>query len=166
MTAMRNAMTRAGIRTAPKQPVSPWNPSRRAMARVKNPIEPPFCCPNCGARVVILRNASIYGRDYGEWPWAYVCENFKQGCDTYVGMHPFTNIPLGTMANGELRHWRKMAKSLFTPLYEGGPYDRTAAYHLLAHAMKLPVGETHFGWFDIEQCKQAIAALKKIRNLK
>ena len=50
---------------------TPWNPSRRATARVKNPLPAPTTCPYDGGPVEIVNNSAIYGREYGEWPWAF-----------------------------------------------------------------------------------------------
>ncbi len=42
-----------------------------------------------------------------DWPWVYICE----GCGSYVGMHPFTDIPLGTLADAATREARKECKA-------------------------------------------------------
>jgi hypothetical protein len=142
---------------------TPWNPSKRATARVLNPLPAPTICPHCGGEVRIVNNSAIYhGRSYGEWPWAYACVN--RACFAYVGMHPFTAIPLGTLATAEIREARKRAKNLFNPLWETGKarrMSRTQAYTKLADALGIPVGECHFGWFDVNQCNAAIAAIKE-----
>lgn len=147
---------------------TPWNPSRRATARVVDPVPMPTCCPNCGDAVSIVRNGEIYGRDYGEWPWAVRCDS--EHCDSYVGLHPFTSIPLGTLANPQMRQWRRAAKDLFNPLWQDpvgkAVYSRTQAYELLADAMGLGRAECHFGLFTVEQCQQAIAIIKHVRRLK
>ena len=88
--------------------VTPWNPSHKAIARVKNPLPVPDSCPYCGDQVEIKENKVIFGRNTGEWPWIYQCAD--DNCDAYVGMHPFTHIPLGTLADQETRERRKAAK--------------------------------------------------------
>jgi hypothetical protein len=137
-------------------PVTPFNPSRRATARVLNPLPVPDTCPHCGAEVWIGSNAKIYGREFGEWPWALMCT----GCDSYVGLHPFTGIPLGTLATPEIRRARKAAKAKFNPLWQGGPLTRTEAYAWLAGALSVPVEQCHIGWFDVGQCAAVVAAVK------
>ncbi|MBN3839335.1 zinc-finger-containing protein [Burkholderia sp. Ac-20349] len=149
MNAIQQAFSRAGV--APRrEPVSPWNPSRRATARVKNPLPEPTSCPYCGATVGIVNNKAIYGREYGEWPWAYACTEWR--CRAYVGMHPFTNIPLGTLADKATREARKHAKALFVPLYESGRMTRTEAYAWLAGRLGIELEKCHFGWFSAEEC--------------
>lgn len=151
---------------------TPWNPSRRATARVPLPHMPaPTSCPHCGAGVELVKNSFVYaGREYGDWPWVYVCSKLGTTCDAYVGLHPFTAIPLGTLANAEEREYRKRAKSLFNPCWEAGPVQerfqrRTAAYAWLAEAMGISTAECHFGMFDVARCEAAISILRERRLL-
>lgn len=129
---------------------TPLNPSKTATARVNNPLPVPDAC-KCGGTVELVKNSEIYGREYGKWPWAYLCRD----CDSYVGLHPFTNIPLGTLANKETRDARKNAKYHFEKLFKSGRMTRSEAYQALANKMKIDTGECHFGWFNIDQCKHA-----------
>ncbi len=155
MTAMQYALDKAsGLKT-------PWNPSRRAIARVRNPLPAPTVCPHCGAPVEIVNNAAIYGRSYGEWPWAYACDGADgDGCGAYVGMHPFTAIPLGTLADAPTRDARKKAKDAFNPLWQEKRMSRTAAYQWLAGSLGIAnVEECHIGWFDVETCNRVVAVV-------
>lgn len=79
-------------------------------------------------------------------------------CDAYVGVHNGTDIPLGRLANRELRRWRNRAHAAFDPLWQKGPYRRRRndAYVWLAGKMGLTKEETHIAMFDVEQCKQVI----------
>ncbi|WP_339091160.1 zinc-finger-containing protein [Variovorax paradoxus] len=137
--------------------MSPWVPSRRAVARVRNPLPVPEKCPHCSSPVFIDSNACIYGREYGEWPWALMCT----GCDSYVGLHLFTGIPLGTLATPPMRRARGAAKDAFNPLWQGGGMTRTEAYAWLAGALGIAdVEQCHIGWFDVAQCAAVVAAVK------
>lgn len=140
---------------------TPWNPSRRATARVKDSLPAPAVCPHCGGEVRIVHHDEVYGRSYGEWPWLYLCT----GCRAYVGMHPFTNIPLGTLASEELRRARVQCKQPFEVLWRSGKMTRDDAYQQLAAQMGLTAAECHFGLFNIDQCRTArdwaVAALKE-----
>lgn len=123
--------------------------SRRALARVKDRIEPPTDCPHCGECVGLVSNTEIYGREYGKWPYAYLCS----GCRAYVGLHPDTDLPLGTLADDETREARKAAKSAFMRICrERFGADRSAAYSWLAGRMGINTSECHFGFFDQWQC--------------
>lgn len=83
------------------------NISKSATKRVKDPLPVPTC--NCFGKIELVNNSEIYGREYGKWPYAYLC----RGCLSYVGLHPFTDIPLGILANAELRESKKRNKSYF-----------------------------------------------------
>ncbi|MDR9847053.1 zinc-finger-containing protein [Herbaspirillum huttiense] len=134
---------------------TPWNPSRTATARVKNPLPAPTACPYCGKPVQIVGHEKVYGRAYSDWPWLYACNGAEEGgCGAYVGLHPFTNIPLGTLADGPTREARKRAKSAFEPLYRHYRMDRSEAYAWLAKQLGIPTEECHVGWSDIAQCQR------------
>lgn len=149
MTAMAQAFDKAN--TAPK---TPWNPSRKATARVRNPLPWPTVCNCCGGQVECVSNAAIYRREYGEWPWAFVC----QQCRAYVGLHPFTGIALGTLADEPTREARKRAKAAFNPIWQDGHMKRREAYAWLAAQLGIAnVDECHIGWFDTETCNRVAA---------
>lgn len=133
--------------------VTPWEPSRRATARVKHPAPIPPSCPFCGGSVGIVSNAEIYGRPFGDWPWALRCDDLS--CDSYVGLHPFTAIPLGTLANRATRQARKSAKQAFNRIWRERQLSRAGAYAWLAAQMGLTAAECHFGLFDVRQCAKA-----------
>lgn len=134
---------------------TPFDPSKTATARVKNPAPIPTSCPHCAAPVKLVNNSEIYnGKSYGEWPWAYLCT----GCRAYVGLHPFTAIPLGTLATAAIRTARMRAKDAFNPLWQSGKVGRSEAYHWLARQMGIAnPEECHIGWFDVEQCAAVVA---------
>lgn len=137
---------------------TPQNPSRTAIARVSNPLSVPCQCRYCAGKVDLVSNSAIYGREFGEWPWAYLCAD----CGAYVGLHPFTAIPLGTLADAPTRVARKAAKAAFNPIWQdAGSKERkrarTAAYVWLAGAMGISdVGACHIGWFDVAQCRRVV----------
>lgn len=126
--------------------------SRRALKRVKDRLDPPTKCDCCGGKVELVNNSEIYnGRSYGDWPYAYRCAD----CGAYVGLHPQTDLPLGTLADYATRAARKQ-KKLFIPLIQsrfGG--DREAAYQWLADGMGIEKRLCHWGIFTVEQCNQA-----------
>ncbi|WP_425054758.1 zinc-finger-containing protein [Pseudomonas abyssi] len=129
--------------------------SRRALKRVKNPIPAPTCCPFCGSDVSLVGNEDIYGRRYGDWPFAYKCDDDDDDCDSYIGLHPDTDIPLGTLANKPMREARKSSKSVFMRLADHQGWTRKESYPWLAEQLGIEVEECHFGWFDVDRCNQA-----------
>lgn len=138
--------------------ITPWNPSRRATSRVKDFMSPPLECRHCGSEVRIVKNDVIYGRCYGEWPWLYMC----LACEARVGMHPFTNIPLGTLANAEEREARKAVKQVFNRVWMNHDVNRKDAYKMLAEKLGIDQSQCHVGWFDVAMCDKAIEASAKI----
>lgn len=138
------------MHSAMSEDITPWNPSRRATARVKDGLPAPSVCHYCGSDVHIVHHIEIYGRVFGNWPWAYQCDN----CRAYVGMHPFTNIPLGTLADDQLRKARIEAKAPFNLLWSK-KMTRTEAYEALAKHMGKDAGTCHFGMFTLDECHVA-----------
>jgi hypothetical protein len=156
MNAMQTAFAGAGVKPK-RDPITPWNPSRRAIKRVTNPLPAPIECRLCSSKVDLVKNSEIYnGREYGEWPWAYLC----RGCGAYVGLHPFTAIPLGTLADIATREARMQAKDAFNPLWQSGGMTRSDAYSWLAAQLGIAVGECHIGWFDIAACNRVIQIIE------
>lgn len=131
---------------------TPANPSKKATARVKNPLPAPTNCHLCSGSVRIGTHEEVYGRNFSEWPYVYLCEC----CGAYVGLHPFTAIPLGTLADKPTRDARKSCKLPFERIWKSGAMTRTEAYQWLARKMGIPVHECHFGWFTAEQCRAAM----------
>ncbi len=112
-------------------------------------------CPFCGGAVLFVDSAEIYhGRSYG---MAYRCENWP-GCNAYVGTHPGTAKPLGTLADGETRKWRQRVHAKLDRLWKDGPMKRSEVYAALAKYFNLP--EVHIGESDIRRCIQIIQFAK------
>jgi hypothetical protein len=129
--------------------------SQAAVKRVANILPVPTICPNCGSAVERVSNTVIYRREYGIWPFAYRC--VSDPCDSYVGLHPKTDIPLGTLANKETRAARKQAKAAIMPMWEDQGLDKGAVYKWLSEKMGIQdVNHCHIGWFDIGQCLRVI----------
>lgn len=123
--------------------------------KVLNPLPVPTICPNCGGAVERVSNSIIYRKEYGAWPFAYRC--VVDACDSYVGIHPRTDIPLGPLANKAVRAARKQAKAMLSPMWEIDGMDKNAVYAWLAGKMGInDVNHCHIGWFDEKQCAQVV----------
>ena len=109
-------------------------------------------CPYCGKEALWCENKLIYGKNYGKSYMCYYCKD----CDTYVGCHQNTKKPLGTMANRELREWRKKAHKVFDPLWKQGKITRKELYKQISKKLGK---EIHIGESNIEQCKDIIEAV-------
>lgn len=125
--------------------------SRKALRRVKNPLPAPTECRHCQGPVDLVGNEAVYGRQYGKWPYLYRCVQ----CDAFVGLHPDTDIPLGTLAKKDLREARKSAKALFHEVQARKGWSRNQSYAWLATRTSTPPEECHFGWFDMLACLRA-----------
>lgn len=131
--------------------------------KVDNVLPVPTICPNCGGTVERVNNSLIYGREFGKWPFAYRCVVVE--CDSYVGLHPRTDIPLGTLANKATRAARKQAKGEIMPMWEEQGMERAAVYRWLAEKMGIKdVNHCHIGWFSIAQCNQVIQICRTNRG--
>lgn len=128
--------------------------SRQALRRVKDWVSPPKVCDACKSEAVfLLNNKAIYGREYGDWPYLYHCSN----CKAYVGLHPDTDLPLGTMADADTRNMRRAAKGLFLKINEKHfKRKRDKSYGWLAEKMGIDRSVCHFAMFDYDQAFQAL----------
>ncbi|GGY87892.1 zinc-finger-containing protein [Shewanella fodinae] len=139
-----------------KEKLIPQSPlpyiSRKALKRVGDDALPiPTKC-ECGGKVILSKNSVIYnGKEYGDWPFVYHCTC----CDRYVGLHPNTDIPLGTLADKCLRDARKSCKPPFNKIWQLGFMSRDEAYIWLANKLDIDKTKCHFGLFDENMCEKA-----------
>ena len=115
----------------------------------------PAVCNYCESDVVYTSNAEIYGREYGNGK-CYKCTK----CDAYVNVHNGTDIPMGRLANKELRELKKKCHFLFDPVWKNVRLTRSAAYQRLAKLIGIPPGECHFGWFDKDLLERSLEVLR------
>lgn len=113
----------------------------------------PIICRYCGSPVVYTSNAEIYGREYGNGK-CYLCRN----CRAFVGVHTGTDTPLGTLANDELRQYRKTAHYWFDQIWRKPLRitTRYKAYGWLAEQLGISREYTHIGMFEKEECEETI----------
>lgn len=117
-------------------------------------------CPYCGAKAELMDSAAVYRKSYG-MIWACLPCNAFVGCHKNSANHP----PLGTLANKELREWRKRAHAVLDPLWKSGRMRRRAVYQILDDAMGLAKGQAHIAMFNIEQCQEVIRICKQLQPL-
>lgn len=127
--------------------------SRRALKRVKDRLTIPTTCPCCGRDgIELVENWEIYnGRTYGDWPYVYL----HRACRAYMGLHPDTDLPLGTLADKETREARKKGKSYFNRLMKLSGKTRDELYEWLAKSLRIPQSQCHWSWFDAEWADRA-----------
>lgn len=78
-------------------------------------------------------------------------------CAAYVGCHKGSDaVPLGRLANEELRVAKKRAHSVFDPIWKTQMMTRSGAYQWLATQLGIKTKDCHIGMFDIETCRKTV----------
>ena len=113
-------------------------------------------CPYCGSRALLRPASVVYGAKAAD-PAApyYVCARFP-ACDAYVAAHKKNCLPMGSLANAELRRKRIQAHAALDRLWESGLMSKKQAYLWLQVELGLPEQEAHIGRFSIFRCEQVI----------
>ena len=110
-------------------------------------------CPYCNRKADFVDNAEIYGRRYGHSWMTWWC----RPCDARVGTHYNDPLrPLGTMANADLRDWRKRAHAAIDPIWKEGRMNRRQVYAWLKDHFGC---EIHVGQSDARRCVEIITAV-------
>lgn len=111
-------------------------------------------CPYCGSKVKLADRFVVSHRDDALGSGKiYVCERYPS-CDSYVGCNLNTDIPLGTLANAELRRIRMQAHKAFDWLWKSGRMSRKEAYQTMQKVTGLNKDKAHIGMMNVEQCRQ------------
>lgn len=118
-------------------------------------------CPYClrlsvlvGGDVIYPHRADLSGKRF------YQCKP----CDAWVGCHDGTNVPLGRLADKELRQWKIKAHDAFDSLWKTGAMKRSAAYKTMQRLMGMSQNEAHIGMFSKEQCQTLIRKIQELKN--
>lgn len=130
-------------------------------------------CPYCGKAAEFVSSREIYWR--GDYGMVYAC--FP--CKAWVGVHKGTTMPLGRLADSELRTWKMRAHANFDPLWcreVGTPracypgkvsrfHARKGAYRWLAERLEIPASECHIGMFDVDLCRRTVEVCRAVKAL-
>ena len=113
-------------------------------------------CPYCGSRA-LLRPASVVYGERATDPAApyYVCARYP-ACNSYVAAHRATRLPMGTLADADLRRKRIQAHAAFDRLEKNGLMSKRQAYLWLQAKLNLPEQDAHIGKFSTFRCEQVI----------
>lgn len=120
-------------------------------------------CPYCGGAVELQPARFVYPNWDKVFGMVWVCSNYPR-CDSYVGCHPHTDIPLGSLADSDLRSLRHLVHERLDVLWKEGYFYRDNAYHWLAREMGIPKNQCHIGMFDEEMCHEAIRIVNRYRS--
>jgi hypothetical protein len=89
-------------------------------------------------------------------------------CGAYVGCHPGTTNPLGTLADAETRKERSATHAVFDPIWReqrivaGRLWRRGELYGWLATSLGISIEECHIGHFNVQRCQEARRELAKL----
>jgi len=118
-------------------------------------------CPYCKGRsrlvkgnVIYPHRSDLYDKDF------YLC----RPCDAYVGCHTGTTIPLGRLANAELRRAKLQAHAAFDPIWKNGHKSRGGAYAWLSEQLNISKELCHIGMFDVDQCRRVTEVCQEFHD--
>lgn len=118
-------------------------------------------CPYCGADAILRPASYVYGTSLLEkGRHLYLCSNWPD-CDAYVSAHRTSRLPMGTLANGELRHKRILAHRALSFFQKSRHMDKWAVYLWLQMQLGLDREKTHIGQFSETQCDQVIEICRR-----
>lgn len=115
-------------------------------------------CPYCGDKAQFTASHSNF-RGKGGW----LCVNYP-ACDSYVGVHPHTQRPLGSMADRSLRQERVRVHQCIDHYWRGqkASLKRSHVYAVIAQVIGEPF---HVGQAREGQIRQFFAALPAINRV-
>ena len=119
-------------------------------------------CPNCGAKATLHPASFVYGNDCGTYKYLYVCDRYP-ACNSYVAAHRTTRLPLGSLADGDLRHKRIQAHRAFDRLWRSGLMTKKEAYQWVQTEFGLHEEQAHIAQFGAYMCDRLICACEKFR---
>lgn len=117
-------------------------------------------CPYCGAHAVLRSSKAVYQGKAKPGRHLFVCARYPL-CDSYVGAHEGTLLPMGTLANGDLRNKRIQAHRAFNRLWESGTMKKWQAYRWMQAKFGLCSQQAHIAMFSEYMCDQLITECDK-----
>lgn len=118
-------------------------------------------CPYCGAKATLRPASAVYGDAAKTDGYLYVCDRYPQ-CDAYVGAHQGTKLPMGTLANGDLRNKRIQAHKAFDWLWKSGLMSKQQAYIWMQAKLGLDSQQAHIAKFSEYMCNQLIIVCDQV----
>ena len=102
-------------------------------------------CPYCGRQAVLRPAMYVYGeRNLDPDNYLYVCGGYP-ACDSYIGAHKKSLRPMGTLADGDLRHKRIEAHRALNEVITAGIMTKHGLYIWLQNRLCLSEKEMHIG---------------------
>lgn len=120
-------------------------------------------CPYCGSQAVLRPASVVYGKARKN-EYLYICKRYP-ACDAYVHAHVGSRLPMGSLANGDLRHKRIVAHREFDRLWKDGLMNKYQAYKWLGAKFGLSSKQAHIANFSEYMCDQVIDACKRYGSI-
>lgn len=128
-------------------------------------------CPYCHAQAVLVTGDVIYPhredlRHLKFWrcaPCDAYCGTHRAGAYVRIGGRKVVSdgtLPLGRLANAELRRARNRAHAAFDPLWKSRQMSRREAYTWLAGELGISFENCHIALFDVDGCEAVVAAVQ------
>lgn len=112
-------------------------------------------CPYCRAKATLHPASFVYGSAVQGNHYLYVCDRYPK-CDAYVSAHQKSKLPMGTLANGNLRNKRIQAHKAFDQIWKSGLMTKPQAYVWMQAKMGLSKEQAHIAKFGEYLCDQLI----------
>ena len=110
-------------------------------------------CTYCEGKPELVTGKEIYpyikglhSKSFWKCPW----------CEAYVGCYPDSTIPLGSVADKELRRKRSETHRVFDAIWKDGDFTRSEAYIWLSGQLGIPRKECHIGMMDSFTCERVL----------
>lgn len=118
-------------------------------------------CPYCGSPALCRPAGMVHGSSTQEkGRYLYVCSRWPE-CDAYVAAHKKDKSPMGTLANGDLRHKRILAHRALEELQNFRHMEKWAAYLWLQGKLGLNEEQAHIGLFSGQMCDRVVSLCRQ-----
>lgn len=116
-------------------------------------------CDYCGSDAQLVTGEEIYPHR----PDLYRLKFYScSPCRAWVGCHKNSDaVPLGRLANAELRKAKNAAHAAFDPIWKSKQLNRSDAYYWLSRQLGIRFKDCHIGMFDVATCNKVIAACQQ-----
>lgn len=118
-------------------------------------------CPYCHANASLRPASVVYGHNRrSQGKFLYLCDRWP-ACDAYVSAHDRTHLPMGVLANGDLRHKRILAHQALRQLQQSRNMEKWEVYIWLQAKLGLNEHQAHIGQFSDWMCDEVIRLCKQ-----
>lgn len=120
-------------------------------------------CPYCRAKATLHPASYVFGDAAKPRSLLYVCDRYPS-CDSYVGAHRKTKLPMGSLADGDLRHKRIEAHKAFDWMWKSGLMTKAQAYKWMQAKLGISSSQAHIAKFSYYMCDQLISICSEAKR--